>query len=292
MDIAIFGKRTQDSSKEQISLLFRLLKERGASISVDTRFYDYLRSILPEAPEVDDFIPGNLFRADFALSIGGDGTFLNTASRVGDKGIPILGINTGRLGFLTASDGSDMEELVDEMMTGRLEVESRAQLKLETDSSSIDYPFALNEIAITKRDVSAMLHIHATLNGEYLNDYQADGLLLSTATGSTAYSLSVGGPILMPDSSSYVIVPIAPHSLTIRPLVLDARTVVDLRVESRSHTYLVSLDGRSYSLPMSSELRISSSDFMINIVRRKSQSFLSTLKAKMMWGKDLRYPSI
>lgn len=292
MRIAIFGKRSQSASKDHIAQLFKLLKEHGVSISIDARFYEYLKTLMPEALVVDDTISGNNFEADYALSIGGDGTFLNTASRVGRKGIPILGINTGRLGFLTASDGSDMEALVEEMTTGQLEVESRAQLQLESDCGQIDYPFALNDIAITKRDVSAMLHIHASLNGEYLNDYQADGLLLSTATGSTAYSLSVGGPILMPDSSSYVIVPIAPHSLTIRPLVLDARTVVDLEVESRSHTYLVSLDGRSYSLPMPSKLRISSSDFMINIVRRKNQSFLSTLKVKMMWGKDTRYPSI
>jgi NAD+ kinase len=146
----------------------------------------------------------------------------------------------------------------------------------------------LNEIAVLKRDISAMLHIHVSLNEEYLNDYQADGLIISTSTGSTAYALSVGGPILFPENPSIVLAPVAPHSLTVRTIVLSDRSVIDLRVESRSQNFLVALDGRSFPLPGNAQLRVVRADFPIQIVRRKSQSFVQTLRAKMMWGKDLR----
>lgn len=288
MKIAVFGKRFQPDSIGNIARLTGLLRAEGAEVLMDGQFYDYLKDATEEVPAVDDFIIGDVFEADYALSIGGDGTFLNTARRVGDKQIPILGINTGRLGFLSASDGQDVDQVARDLLSGRVIVEERHQLKITSDSYQFDYPHALNEIALTKRDTAAMLQIQTTVNGEYLHDYQSDGLLLSTATGSTAYSLSVGGPILLPRNDGFIMVPVAPHSLTIRPLVLGRDDVVALTVISRSKTFLASLDGRSHSLQAPMTFRIGKSDFPVRIVRREGQSFLQTLRAKMMWGKDPR----
>ena len=290
MRIALFGKHFQAEKREQIKSILEEIARAGVEVLICSQYYakleqQALHTILSEYSLTED----NKFKADFALSIGGDGTLLNVARRVGNKGIPILGINTGRLGFLSATDYKETRAMMSELLAGEIVLENHKQLSLHsTDSQLPEYPYALNEIAVLKRDISAMLHIHASLNGEYLNDYQADGLIVATSTGSTAYALSVGGPILFPENPSIILAPVAPHSLTVRPIVLSDRSVIDLRVESRSQHFLVALDGRSYPLPGNAHLRIVSADFPILIVRRKSQSFVQTLRAKMMWGKDLR----
>ncbi len=289
MRLAVFGKHFQVDRLEQLTRMFSLLNAKGIEVSICDEFYDCLKTVMPEPPQVSDFILGDVFEADYVLSIGGDGTLLNTAHRVGRKQIPILGINTGRLGFLSASDGNDIDEVMDDLVNGRLQVEERSQLCVETDACRLDTSVALNEIAVSKRDNSAMLHIRACLNGEHLCDYQADGLVVSTATGSTAYSLSVGGPILMPESDGYIMVPIAPHSLTARPLVLNGRDEVELTVESRSRSFLGVVDGHSYVMPTNAVMRIRKADYVTRIVRRPGQSFVQTLRTKMMWGKDTRY---
>lgn len=288
MKIALFGKHSQQLFVPQLLEFFHLLQDKQIELIVEADFYDYLKAIIPHLPKQDDFILGDCFQADFALSLGGDGTLLNTARRVGKQAIPIVGVNTGRLGYLSASDGQDLPQLLDDLLQGNYVIEKRARLCLSSETANFDYPLALNEIAISKRDVAAMLHIHASVNGEFLNDYQADGLILATATGSTAYSLSVGGPILMPDNRSLILSPIAPHTLSMRPIVLSEDSYVDLSVESRSRHYLVSLDGHSVSLPSDTRLRIKLSDAPVLLVRRKDQSFMQTLRNKMMWGKDLR----
>lgn len=289
MKIAVFGKQVQSNHIELVSRLFELLARKGAEVSISIRLYDALKLQMSEPPHVDDFIPGDVFEADYCISLGGDGSLLAAARHVGNKQIPILGINTGRLGFLTASDGNDLEETINDLMEGNIVVEDRSQLILKTEACNIDYPVALNDISIFRRDNSAMLHIHASVNGEYLNDYQADGLLFSTATGSTAYSLSIGGPILMPQNDSFIIVPIAPHSLTTRPMVLDGNAVIDLKVESRSRNFIALIDGRSQYLPDDTTVQIRKADYCTKIVRRKGQSFINTLRTKMMWGRDARY---
>ena len=288
MKLAIFGKRVQTDHLEQVSRMFEFLAGRGVELLICDRFYDALKEQMAVPPRVDDFIMGNNFEADCCISLGGDGTLLSTARRVGRKQIPILGINTGRLGFLSASDGSDLEETLDDLLEGRTVIEDRAQIEILTDACTLESPVALNDISIFRRDNSAMLHIHASVNGEYLNDYQADGLLFATATGSTAYSLSVGGPILMPQNDSFIVVPIAPHSLTTRPLVLDGQAVVELQVESRSRSFLAISDGRSQCLPGEAAVTIRKADYCARIVRRQNQTFIRTLRTKMMWGRDAR----
>ncbi len=290
MRIALFGKPFQAEKHDQIKSILEEIARAKVEVLLCGQYYASLKqmglhSILSSFSLLED----NDFKADYALSIGGDGTLLNVARRVGRKGIPILGINTGRLGFLSATDYKETRAMISELLAGDVVLENHNQLCLQSPDSGLpDYPYALNEIAILKRDISAMLHIHASLNGEYLNDYQADGLIVATSTGSTAYALSVGGPILFPENPSIILAPVAPHSLTVRPIVLSDGSVIDLRVESRSQQFLAALDGRSFPLPENAHLRVIRADFPIRIVRRKSQSFVQTLRAKMMWGKDLR----
>ncbi len=290
MRIALFGKPFQAEKQDQIKFILEEIARTKVEVLLCSQYYACLKqlgmdTILPAFSLRED----NEFDADYALSIGGDGTLLNVARRVGGKGIPILGINTGRLGFLSATDYKETRAMLSELLADDVVLENHNQICLQSPDCKLpDYPNALNEIAVLKRDISAMLHIHASLNGEYLNDYQADGLIVATSTGSTAYALSVGGPILFPENPSIILAPVAPHSLTVRTIVLSDRSVIDLRVESRSQHFLVALDGRSFPLPGSAHLRVVRADFPIRIVRRKSQSFVQTLRAKMMWGKDLR----
>jgi NAD+ kinase len=229
---------------------------------------------------------------DIAVSVGGDGTFLRTAATVGDSGIPVLGINTGRLGFLAAINYADMDETLQEVMDGAYKVEERTLLKLLTDDeTSLPEYFnthALNEVAILKQDTASTLSIHAYVNDDYLTSYQADGLLIATPTGSTAYSLSIGGSILSPTTPSIILSAIAPHNLTSRSLVVDDSSVISLKVDSRSHTFLVSVDGESCILDESVGIQVRKDDYTLRVVKRIGRTFYETLRDKLMWGADVR----
>ena len=239
---------------------------------------------LPAITVVDDDI-----EADLAISLGGDGTFLKAASLVGSQQIPILGINTGRLGFLADVLPDEMDEAFDEIFQGRYCTEERSVLQVTPQSGRLTLnPYGLNEIAVLKHDSSSMISIHTSINGEELTTYQADGLVVATPTGSTAYSLSVGGPIIVPHSRTFALTPVAPHSLNVRPLVIDDDAVISLRIESRSHNYLVSVDGRSESLCEKTELTVSKASYTVRVVKRENHHFFSTLRNKMMWGADVR----
>ena len=224
-----------------------------------------------------------------AISMGGDGTFLRTAARVNRQDIPILGINTGRLGFLADIGSPDIEDTLVELAQNNYRIEERTLLRLETQEKAYKgYNYALNEIAILKRDTSSMMTIHTALNDEYLTSYQADGLLIATPTGSTAYSMSVNGPIILPQDTSLVLSPVAPHSLNVRPLVIPDDYVIKIGVESRNRTFLISLDGRSEIFPAGIELRISKADYTTKVIKRFNHTFYETLRQKLMWGADAR----
>ena len=245
MKFAIFGNTYQAKKSFHAANLFRLLKAREAEICICREFYQFLISEHMEI-EADLLFDGDDFTADMVISIGGDGTFLKAARRVGKKGIPILGINTGRLGFLADISPEEMEETFDEINAGRYNVEERSVLQLICNDTHLQAsPYALNEIAVLKRDSSSMISIRTAINGAFLNTYQADGLVIATPTGSTAYSLSVGGPIMVPHSNTVVITPVAPHSLNVRPIVIRDDWEITLDVESRSHNFLVAIDGCS-----------------------------------------------
>ena len=289
MRFAIFGNCFQAKKSLHAENLFTILKQHGAEIYVDWEFYEFLSKDLHFTPKVSGLIGNNDFDADMVISIGGDGTFLKAASRVGKKNIPILGINTGRLGFLADVTHEEMNATFDEIHNDQYRIEDRSILQMESNLDEIQgSPFALNEIAILKRDSSSMISIHTTINGAYLTTYQADGLVISTPTGSTAYSLSVGGPIIVPHSNTIAITPVAPHSLNVRPIVIRDDWKMTLDVESRSHNFLIAIDGRSESCSEGSRLTIRKADYNIKVVKRYNHVFFDTLRTKMMWGIDNR----
>lgn len=288
MKFAIFGNTYQANKSSHAANLFRLLKKQGADVCVCREFHQFLLSE-HMGIEVNQLFDGDDFTADMVISIGGDGTFLKAARRVGRKRIPILGINTGRLGFLADISPEEMEETFNEINAGRYSVEERSVLQLICDNNQLQAsPYALNEIAVLKRDSSSMITIRAAINGAFLNTYQADGLVIATPTGSTAYSLSVGGPIMVPHSSTIAITPVAPHSLNIRPIVIRDDWEITLDVESRSHNFLVAIDGNSETCKETTQLSIRRADYSVKVVKRCNHHFFDTLRSKMMWGADGR----
>lgn len=286
---ALFGNTFQERKAAAAQKLLSVLIQHEADIAVEATFYQFMTEGLQISVPECRLIHSNDFDADFVLCMGGDGTFLDVASRVGNKQIPIVGFNMGHLGFLASFSPDDIEAVIAAIYNGEYELEDHSVLQLTSDEDVLEgYPFALNEIAILKHDISSMIKIHTHINGEYLTTYQADGLIIGTPTGSTAYSLSVGGPIVVPQSQTMTLTPVAPHSLNMRPIVLCDDSEVELVVESRSHHFLVSVDGRSQSYDEGIHLRIRRAPYTVKVVVRPHQSYFSTLRRKMMWGADRR----
>lgn len=289
MKVGVFGSAYQVEKQNPIKRLFGKLHELGAEVYVDGRFYTFVTEVLTYKPDISGELIGDDFSLDLALSVGGDGTFLRTAARINKKEIPILGINTGRLGFLADVGTNEIEDTLDEIFKNYYKIEERTLLRLHTEEHAFrGYNYALNEIAVLKRDTSSMITIHTSLNDDYLTSYQADGLVIATPTGSTAYSMSVNGPILLPQGHSLVLSPVAPHSLNVRPLVVPDDYVITLGVESRSRNFLISLDGRSEVFPAGTQLSIRKADFTTKVVKRYNHTFYQTLREKLMWGADAR----
>ena len=286
---ALFGKEFQAGKTVSIHRLIDSLKARGAEIYIERTFFQYITSALGMEVEVSGVFDNYNFDVDFVISIGGDGTFLRAASMVVSKATPIIGVNTGRLGFLADIHPDEIDHAIAEIADGHYAVEPHAVIMVEADGEIIEgSPFALNDIAVLKRDNAAMISVRTCINGEYLVTYQADGLIVSTPTGSTAYGLSTGGPIIVPDADILCLTPVAPHSLNVRPIVINDDSEITLEVESRSHNFLVAIDGRSEKLLESTRLTIRKAPYTINIVKRDSRSYFSTLREKMMWGADHR----
>lgn len=286
---ALFGKEFQAGKTVSIHRLIDSLKARGAEIYIERTFFRYITSALGMEVEESGVFDNYNFDVDFVISIGGDGTFLRAASMVGSKATPIIGVNTGRLGFLADIHPDEIDHAIAEIVDGHYAVEPHAVIMVEADGEIIEgSPFALNDIAVLKRDNAAMISVRTCINGEYLVTYQADGLIVSTPTGSTAYGLSNGGPIIVPDADILCLTPVAPHSLNVRPIVINDDSEITLEVESRSHNFLVAIDGRSEKLLESTRLTIRKAPYTINIVKRDSRSYFSTLREKMMWGADHR----
>lgn len=289
LKFALFGNTYQEHKSAHVTHLLEILRKKNAHISISNEFCDFLRQHTRADLGGVEIFQGNNFNADMVLSIGGDGTFLRAASRVGNKEIPILGINTGRLGFLADISPDQMEEAFDEIYAGKYLAEPRRVLQLSADGHVLKgYPYGLNEIAVLKKDSSSMIGIKAYINDELLCSYQADGLIVATPTGSTGYSLSVGGPILVPQSGTFSLAAVAPHSLNVRPIVVRDDWEITLDVESRSHNFLISVDGRSETCREGTRLTIRRADYFVRIVKRCHHSFFNTLREKMMWGADTR----
>ncbi|MES2592865.1 MAG: NAD kinase [Bacteroidota bacterium] len=291
MKIAIFGRSITDNNSEPIRLLFEQLNEYSIELIIYEPFYEFLKQKTQIHGAVKTFTShSDLDKdVDFMLSLGGDGTFLETLTYIRNSGIPILGINTGRLGFLANVAKTEINEAINALVHKKFSIETRSLLCL-TDSGNLfgEVNYALNELTILKKDSSSMITIHTYINGDYLNSYFADGLIIATPTGSTAYSLSCGGPLVMPGSQNFVITPIAPHNLNVRPLVISDNNVIKLKVEGRSSHYLASLDSRSEIIDSSVELTIKKADFSLNLIKLENQSFFNTIRNKLLWGLDKR----
>ena len=286
---ALFGNIYQAKKSANVLRLLSILNNYQAEVYIQKEFYQFLTKDLKMDIQVAGVFENDDFHADMVLSMGGDGTFLKAASYVGNKNIPILGINTGRLGFLADVSPEEMEETFEDIYKKNYKIEDRSVLQAFSEGQSLKgYPCGLNEIAILKRDSSSMITIHTSINGAYLTTYQADGLVIATPTGSTAYSLSIGGPVIVPHSNTIAITPVAPHSLNIRPIVINDDWEITLDVESRSHNFLVAIDGRSETCREGTRLVIRKADYQIKVVKRPNHIFFHTLRDKMMWGADGR----
>ncbi len=285
--IAIFGTKYKEQHAPRLQLLLDELDRYGAMLLCDAPFHQVLTQEYGLSPRLAGILDDDqALDVDLAISLGGDGTFLRTARRVASQDIPILGINLGRLGFLTDMEVADAAPLIHRLFDGTYTIEHRTQLRVEIDGKS--YGDVLNEVAILKRETGSMIRIHARLDGVYLADYDCDGLVVATPTGSTAYSLSVHGPIIMPDSHCTLIAPIAPHSLTMRPLVVASDTLVEMEVSARNNTCLLVLDGQSKIVPCSARIAIRRSEDTIRMVHLRKTPFAETLRRKLLWGTSVR----
>lgn len=290
--VAIFGNCHQAEKSDHTEAVVRLLREAGMQVAMEREFLNFLREQTVHGrffQTVDGFDTAEC-AADLAFSMGGDGTFLTVAEKVRDRRIPILGINTGHLGFLAEVTTSGLETAIARVVRGEYEVQERSLIAIEDEDKELTlYPFALNEVALLKYDNSSLIEVETRVEGALLANYLADGLIICTPTGSTAYSLSVGGPVLEPQSATICLSPIAPHSLTVRPVVLRDDVTVEVHVRSRSGRFLLSVDGRSETLSADRVLRIHKAHYTLPVVSIPPHHFFSTLREKMMWGKDRRH---
>ncbi|MCQ2194217.1 MAG: NAD kinase [Paludibacteraceae bacterium] len=291
MKFVIFGNKfRKDIANYTMSIVYALRENDCRDITIEKDFAQYMSDSGFDTSFATKIIKeGDDFDADIAFSVGGDGTFIRSSAKIGKKEIPILGINAGRLGFLADVHGDDINAAVSEIVNGQYKIEDRTLLRLHTpDKAYTDFNYALNEIAVLKQDSSSMITIHSWVNGKFLNSYQADGLLVATSTGSTAYSLSVGGPIIVPQSNSLIITPVAPHSLNVRPLIIPDDWEIELQVESRNKHFLIALDGRNNVFENKTKLTIKKASFSVKSIKRENNDFFNTLRTKLMWGSDNR----
>lgn len=291
MQIAIFGRSFNEGRSNVIKELYCSLRDNGVELLVIEPFFHATASLFPENAIVRSFNKPEELTSNTSclMTIGGDGTLLEALTYIRNSGIPVIGINTGRLGFLTGFSQEEIHLAVQMAINQDYFIENRTMLQLEMNGNPfLDFPYSLNDITLHKKDSSTMITVHVKLNGDYLNSYWADGLIVASPTGSTGYSLSCGGPILMPESPSFVITPIAPHNLNVRPLVITDQHQLHIDVEVRGKNFMLALDSRSVSLPARSKIIIKKAPFCIRLARKPDQPFLKTLREKLMWGSDRR----
>jgi len=291
MNSALFGRTLTGNTYPFLHDLIARLRNSGGGLTIYRPFYLSIREHLDLDFEPDLFTTGDELRgkADVLFSFGGDGTILDALTLIGDSGIPIAGVNLGRLGFLSGIPRELILPAIDAILAREYQVDERTLLSLETKTNLFpDFNFALNELTVYKSKAMSMLTIRTYVNGDFLNTYWADGLIVATPTGSTAYSLSCTGPILTPDAENFVITPIASHNLTVRPIVVRDDSVITIRVEGKEPEYFVSLDSRTEAAISSLELTVRRAPFKIRLLRLKDGSFFRTIREKLNWGLDIR----
>ncbi len=293
MKVAVFGRFYNKTTTTSVERLFDYLLKKNADAYIETEFFNLIKK---EAPNFDDYKSFKTFDTldksfDFLVSVGGDGTILRAIIFVKDMDIPIIGINTGRLGFLATIQVDQIEKAIQNIIDGKYRISERSLLSIETSPENDEIKslnFALNEIAVSRKNTTSMITVETYLNGEYLTSYWSDGLIVSTPTGSTGYSLSCGGPVITPDTNSFVLAPIAPHNLSARPLIIPDSTEIQLKVEGREESHLISLDSRIATLENGTTIKIKKADFKIKMIDLLDESFLDTLRKKLLWGEDRR----
>ena len=292
MEVAVFGTSVQSDFIPVLKQFFQHLHQSSVRIDLFEPFRKFLISEMGYDPPWNQLFFSHedlTNQVEYIFSVGGDGTFLHSFLTIRNFNIPIIGVNSGRLGFLADISSEQIIDGLTSILQGKYQVIERSLLKVNLHGSpDVDFNYALNEMTVSKTDTSSMIVIHAWINGEYMNSIWADGLIIATPTGSTAYSLSVGGPILAPDSSDFVITPIAPHNLTVRPIVVPDHYELLLKVEGRSNQYRISLDSRSFSIDLATTISIKKADFRLKTLHLPEQTFYYTLRNKLMWGADKR----
>ncbi|MCF2495737.1 NAD kinase [Dyadobacter chenhuakuii] len=290
MKIAIHGRNFNESARPFIENMFNELSRRKVEVQLSKPFRNFLdQNGITHYSELVYEKPDELFDARLIVSMGGDGTLLETISHVGKRQIPAIGINVGRLGFLATVPPERITDMIQALENNQYRIDERTLVEIESNIDLFDgQNFGLNDFTITKTDTSSMITVHTYLNDEFLNSYWADGLIISTPTGSTGYSLSCGGPVLVPHSQNFIITPISPHNLNVRPLVLEDTAVIRLEVKSRSNNFLVSLDARSRVVDENTLLTVRKAGFIARLIKMHDDSFLNTLRSKLSWGLDMR----
>ena len=292
MKFFIYSKLLKKADKQYVKDLFDVMDEQKIEYAV---YGTYADQLIDQDLVKDDIQVINTYdelvenKPDLVMTLGGDGTILSAIDIVRDSGVPIMGINLGRLGFLSSIEKIKIKEVVEAVVAGEYYTEPRAMLKLECNMPLFDkLPYALNDFTLHKRDTSSMVTIHTYVNGKFLNSYWADGIVVSTATGSTGYSLSCGGPIIFPTSQNIVITPVAPHNLNVRPIVLSKNSEISFEIEGRSENFLCTLDSRYETITSEHRITIQKADFSINLAHPNEITFMKTIRGKLMWGLDKR----
>ncbi len=291
MKIALFGKSFADDRFFYFQQLLEKLEQSKVSVTIYAPFYDFVknRAIFTNSPEIFNdyrYLSGNV---DFLFSIGGDGTMLDAITLIRDSGIPLMGINLGRMGFLSSISKNEIGIAIDAILNKEFTLEKRSLLSIDVQGDLFgELNYALNEFTINKKDTGSMILVHVYINEILLNSYWADGLIIATPTGSTAYSLSCNGPIITPDSENFVITPIAAHNLNVRPVVIPDKSVIKIKVDGRMSQYLASLDSRSVVIDSSTGVVVRKAAFSVNLVQPRSYNFFATIRQKLLWGQDIR----
>ena len=291
MKIAIYSRGIENNQLQDINILTAVLQQHDVEAVFFQDFFNQFYSTVTLTCKYSTFASAADLDCsiDCMISLGGDGTMLDTVTLVRDSGIPVLGINYGRLGFLASISKENLSVAIAELVQRKYVIDKRTLLHLEADIPVFkDIPYALNEFTLHKKDTSPMIKIHTYLNGEFLNTYWADGLIVATPTGSTGYSLSCNGPVVFPDSASFVITPVSPHNLNIRPIIVPDNTIVSFEIEGRTDGFLCTLDSRRELVPKEIQLAVKKEDFGINLIRLNDNNFLHTLRTKLSWGLDKR----
>ena len=292
--IAIYGQSYTVSSEKEINILIQLLEKKNVEFFFEKEFHDLLlesKTITKSYATFSSFIDLSSLGTDFMFTLGGDGTILRAVTFIRDLNIPILGINTGRLGFLAAVKKDEIEEAIDLVLNEDFTIQERSLLEVKVTPESKEISkmsFALNDVTVARRNTTSMIGVKTYLDNEYLTNYWSDGLIIATPTGSTGYSLSCGGPVVLPGSKNFIITPIAPHNLNSRPVVISDKTNIELEISARENKYLISLDSRITTVPEETKVSIKKASFTVKTILLNNQSNIKILRGKLMWGEDKR----